>query len=138
MLFLFPGEGAHSSTTDLSVLKCSPSWGAVEDAVKAVVAEGSLDAFLTSNLGCHKAPMSPVVTTVINILNADSWRLWGVVPTVALGHSVGEVASAYVAGLLSIRAAIETAFKLGQVRHASSLFLDLPFLSPPRPLSRIG
>ena len=68
-----------------------------------------------ADLGVHTAPFSPVVTTVINILNADSWRLWGAVPDVVLGHSIGEVAAAYTAAVLSLPEAIETAFKIGQV-----------------------
>eukprot|EP01049_Picozoa_sp_SAG25_P008346 SAG25_NODE_742_length_5598_cov_36.107110_2_plen_132_part_00 len=122
VLFLFPGEGAHSSDTDIAFLKCSPSWNAVEDAVKTVVPEmGSLQSYLATHLGDHTAPASPLVTTVVNILNADSWRLWGMEPDVVLGHSIGEVASIYVAGLLSIREAIDTAFKLGQVSPARPL-----------------
>ena len=46
-LFLFPGEGAHSADTDIALLKCSPSWGAVEEAVKCVVPNvKGLDGFL--------------------------------------------------------------------------------------------
>lgn len=116
VVFLFPGEGAHSSDTEIAFLKCSPSWSAVEDAVKTVVPEvDSLQAWLAANLGNHAAPGSPLVTTCVNILNADSWRLWGMEPDVVLGHSIGEVAAIYVAGLLSILEAIETAYKLGQV-----------------------
>ena len=139
VLFLCSGEGAHSSDTDIAFLKCSPSWAAVEEALGAVVPEAaSLESYLATNLGVHVAPVSPVVTTVVNILNADSWRLcWGAEPDVVLGHSIGEVAASYVTGLLTIREAIETAFKLGQVRSLASLGRNSPSSAPPPPPSSL-
>ena len=89
-IFCFAGEGAHSAPYDLAVLSLSPSWPAVDSAILAQHGMGTAE-FLSSNLGKHGAPYSPVVTTVINLLQADLWRLWGHQPAYALGHSVGEV-----------------------------------------------
>eukprot|EP00613_Pedinella_sp_CCMP2098_P074214 CAMPEP_0171913182 /NCGR_PEP_ID=MMETSP0993-20121228/11575_1 /TAXON_ID=483369 /ORGANISM="non described non described, Strain CCMP2098" /LENGTH=2101 /DNA_ID=CAMNT_0012547131 /DNA_START=37 /DNA_END=6342 /DNA_ORIENTATION=+ len=115
VVFLLSGEGAHSADTDVALLKCSPSWAAVETAVVSIFKNvESLETFLTSSLGVHTAPTSPVVTTVINILNADLWKSWGMVPDVVLGHSIGEVAAAYLAGIFTIAEAIKTAHQLGQ------------------------
>ena len=50
-----------------------------------------LEDFLSAESGNHQAPVSPVVTTLINILHADLWRHWGYAPTFALGHSIGAV-----------------------------------------------
>ena len=58
---------------------------------------------------------SPVVTTAINLLNAARWRQAGHSPTIVLGHSIGEVAAACTAGMLTIDDAILTAHLLGQV-----------------------
>jgi acyl transferase domain-containing protein len=57
-----------------------------------------------------------MITTIINLLNAAQWQAWGHEPSFALGHSVGEVAAASVAGLLTIEQALHTASKLGEVR----------------------
>ena len=46
------------------------------------------------------------MTTLFNVLNADRWRAAGHEPCVVLGHSVGEVAAAYVAGLLCVGEAL--------------------------------
>ena len=114
-VFVFAGEGAHSPKPDLTILKTSPSWKACDDALASILGTG-VEAFLSANAGDHKAPSSPLTTTLINILHADLWRSsWGFEPTYAVGHSIGEVAAAYVAGLLSVAEALDLANRLGKV-----------------------
>merc|ERR1712185_130246 len=112
-MFLFTGEGAHAAETDVASLKATPSWSAVAAAVREHLGH-ELEAFLAHHLGKHAAPGSPMVTTILNMLNADRWRAAGHTPTVVLGHSIGEVAAAYAAGLLSVGDAIRTAHALGE------------------------
>ena len=114
VIFLFAGEGAHSTNIDLSVLKTSPTWPQADAALQKLLGTGA-DAFLNANSGNHAAPASPLVTTLINVLHADLWRQWGLEPVYALGHSIGEVAATYVAGLLSVEEAIDMAHRLGKV-----------------------
>jgi acyl transferase domain-containing protein len=71
-----------------------------------------------AGLGNHAAPISPVITTVINLLNAAKWRAWGHEPSIAVGHSIGEVAAAVVSGLLTVKEALRLADTLGKVIHA--------------------
>ena len=61
----------HSSRQAL--LKSCGSWSVVEDALQQL-GLGQLEPFLLQNLGRHNAPTSPVVSVVLNILNADLWR----------------------------------------------------------------
>lgn len=75
-IFLFAGEGAHAANADLSVLKTSPSFAAVDAALMEQHGESAVD-FLGAHMGDHAPPHSPVVTTVLNILMADLWILWG-------------------------------------------------------------
>ncbi|CAE7362225.1 ppsC, partial [Symbiodinium sp. CCMP2456] len=89
-VFVFSGEGAHGADTDISMLKLSPSWPAVQQALRDV-GQDDPEAFLQENLGEHTAPNSPLVTVSLNILHADLWRHWGQEPSLVLGHSVGEI-----------------------------------------------
>lgn len=44
------------------------------------------------------------------------WRSWGIEPDVIIGHSVGEVAAAHVAGVLSLEDAIQVIFHRSRVQ----------------------
>ena len=115
-IFLLTGEGAHSTQTDIRALRLSSAWLVVDSAVKQQrLSSRGLEELLPSTLGSHVAPLSPVVTTVVNLLNTVRWRDAGFEPTMAIGHSIGEVAAVHVAGLLSVNDAIALAHGLGQV-----------------------
>ena len=113
VVFLCTGEGEHSQEVDTSHLAASPSWAAVEAAVAELCHLEKLTHFFAQVLGEHGHPLSPVATTAINILHADLWRSWGFAPDFALGHSVGEVAAAYIAGVMTLREALSAAHQLG-------------------------
>ena len=67
---------SHFGIPSQALLKSCGSWSAVEDALQqlGLVRCGQLEPFLQQNLGRHNAPTSPVVSVVLNILNADLWR----------------------------------------------------------------
>jgi acyl transferase domain-containing protein len=65
--------------------------------------------------GAHTAPLSPVLTVAAGVCMGELWRKWGFEPSVAVGHSVGELAAAHAAGHLSVRGALKLARALGEV-----------------------
>ena len=46
---------------------------------------------------------------------ADQWRAWGIEPAVVLGHSVGEYAAAYAAGMIALEDAVRLAARRGRL-----------------------
>ncbi|CAE7231115.1 PKS40 [Symbiodinium sp. CCMP2592] len=99
------------------MLKFSPSWPAVQEAL-CDVGQVDLEVFLRENLGDHSAPNSPLVSVALNILHADLWQHWGQEPSLVVGHSVGEVAAAYAAGILTVGQAISIAHSLGSAMQS--------------------
>lgn len=97
-VFVFCGEGAHDSSTDVSLLQSSPAWEEVTQAMREVT-NRDLAEFLHAERGSARAPDSILFTTVVNILHAALWRSWGVEPNVAVGHSSGDVAAAHACGM---------------------------------------
>ena len=122
--FLFTGQGAQwpqmgkellenyvlfSNTIDyldsiLQKLPEPPSW-AMRDAL--------LEPAATSKVG--EAAFSQPLCTAVQIGIVKLLRAWGVEPTVVAGHSSGEIAAAYAAGLLSEAHAMIIAFYRGHV-----------------------
>ncbi|MDQ3815279.1 MAG: acyltransferase domain-containing protein, partial [Armatimonadota bacterium] len=48
------------------------------------------------------------------------WRSWGIEPAATLGHSVGEVAAAYAAGILSLEDAAKVVIQRSHVQEAAA------------------
>lgn len=56
----------------------------------------------------------------LQVALAALWRSWGIVPTAVVGHSVGEVAAAYIAGALSLNNAAKVIFHRGRSMDLAS------------------
>jgi 1-acyl-sn-glycerol-3-phosphate acyltransferase len=50
----------------------------------------------------EKADVAQVTNVAIQIALADLWASWGITPDAVVGHSVGEIAAAHVAGALTL------------------------------------
>jgi len=51
----------------------------------------------------------------LQIALAALWQAWGVAPEAVVGHSVGEIAAAYIAGVLTLDEAMRVAFHRGRL-----------------------
>lgn len=61
----------------------------------------------------NSTDISQPVSTAIQIAYVDTLSAWGIVPSAIIGHSSGEVVSAYAAGSLTSREAILTSYYRG-------------------------
>ncbi|KAI1128026.1 putative polyketide synthase [Nemania abortiva] len=62
----------------------------------------------------HDAEISQPACTALQLALVTLLRSWGIVPTMVVGHSSGEIAAAFAAGLVSFRTALAIAYFRGQ------------------------
>ena len=108
VVFVFPGQGSQWLGMGRKLLAEEPVFRAVIEACdRTIQAEAgfSLLAELAADEASSQLGRIDVVQPVlfaIEVALAALWRSWGVEPDVVVGHSMGEVAAAYVAGALSL------------------------------------
>ncbi|KAF2145308.1 uncharacterized protein K452DRAFT_243204 [Aplosporella prunicola CBS 121167] len=120
--FVFTGQGAQWATMGSQLLKESPiflstvsecdqvlqalpdapNWRAIEELAKAKD---------TSRVSISS--LSQPLCTILQIGLVELWKSWGIKPCAVVGHSSGEVAAAYAAGILSLADAVIVAFYRG-------------------------
>ncbi|KAF2096276.1 hypothetical protein NA57DRAFT_43427 [Rhizodiscina lignyota] len=120
--FVFTGQGAQTFDMGRQLLSCSllfklrlekcdsvlsslldgPTWSIVQELNKDK-AESRLS----------KTEFSQPVCTALQLALVDMLRAWGIKPKAVCGHSSGEIAAAYAAGILSFEKAIVIAYYRG-------------------------
>ncbi len=112
-IFLYSGEGTQGQKTPLGLLKQSRLWPRIES-VLSTSANLDLEQLWAQEAGRHRCPYSPLLTVTSQICLADLWERWGYRAEVHLGHSTGELAAAYQAGLYSLQEVLELALRIGK------------------------
>src|ERR1035438_6124685 len=54
---------------------------------------------------------------VLQVALTALWKSWGIEPDAVVGHSIGEVAAAYVAGALSLEDALSVGFHRSRLQQ---------------------
>ncbi|MFD8491824.1 beta-ketoacyl synthase N-terminal-like domain-containing protein [Amycolatopsis sp. NPDC059657] len=109
-VFVFSGQGSQWTGMATALLDHDPDFTAMIDELEPVImAESgfSLRAALASDAFEDVAVVQPALFAV-QVALAASWQAHGVVPVAVIGHSMGEVAAAVVAGALSARDGAKT------------------------------
>ncbi|KAK4240609.1 reducing polyketide synthase DEP5 [Achaetomium macrosporum] len=122
--FVFTGQGAQWARMGAELLEYSPRFlGAIRelDAWLEELHDGpdwSIEDVLlepAERSRVNEAAFSQPVCTAVQVALVQLLESWGIKPVVTVGHSSGEMAAAYAAGLISAREAITLAYYRGVV-----------------------
>lgn len=121
LAFVFTGQGAQWFAMGKG-LEIFPAYKASMEASDKMLQDLGCPWSLIEELGCpenecnlRRTDYSQPSCTAVQIALVDLLRHWGIRPVAVVGHSSGEVAAAYAAGLISHEASMKVAWLRGQV-----------------------
>ncbi|AGP41608.1 SDR family NAD(P)-dependent oxidoreductase [Sorangium cellulosum] len=128
--FLFPGQGAHRPNMGRDLYETEPAFRAEVDACASRL-ERHLGLDIRALLfpapaeledaarRLDRTSMTQPALFVVEYALARLWMAWGLTPDAMLGHSVGEVVAACVAGCLSLDDALALVAARGRLMEAT-------------------
>ncbi|MEU0532540.1 type I polyketide synthase [Amycolatopsis tolypomycina] len=99
--FLFTGQGAQRAGMGLGLAAAYPAFAEVFDVVAAEL-DKHLDVPLKTVLGSDETGYTQPALFAVEVAVFRLLESWGITPDHLLGHSIGELAAAHVAGVLSL------------------------------------
>jgi amino acid adenylation domain-containing protein len=111
--FAFPGQGSQHAAMGRELYASLPVFRRCVDECAAILGASPFDA---ADLN-ETAAAQPAIFTIEYAL-AKEWIAWGVEPAAMLGHSVGEFVAAALAGVFSLKDALELVAARGRLMQA--------------------
>ncbi|KAI1172560.1 hypothetical protein F4777DRAFT_561071 [Nemania sp. FL0916] len=120
-VLVFTGQGAQWARMGYQLLAVSPVFRkSIEDSDDFIQRQLGADWSLMEELShsesstrLNDSRFGQPASTAIQLALVDLLRSWGIVPAAVLGHSSGEIAAAYAAGVLTSRAAMLVSYHRG-------------------------
>ncbi|WP_168200691.1 type I polyketide synthase [Allokutzneria sp. NRRL B-24872] len=110
VVFVFPGQGSQWDGMGKDLLAREPVFRAgIEECSRLIAAEAGWSLLELVDRGeLTKAPMGQVQPALfaMQVALARTWQAFGLEPDTVIGHSMGEVAAAHIAGALSLEDAV--------------------------------
>ena len=124
--FVFCGQGPQRARMGCALAEQEPVFRAVLDTCDELyrrLAGWSLWAELSapgSSSRLQETEIAQPALFALQVALAGLWRSWGIVPAAVIGHSVGEVAAAYVSGAFSLEEAARVVVLRGQIMQRAT------------------
>ncbi|MDF1754990.1 MAG: amino acid adenylation domain-containing protein [Verrucomicrobiales bacterium] len=125
LVFVFTGQGAQWWRMGQDLIKREPVFrGVLEEIDKHLV---PLAGWSLIDEMCKDEESSQINRTNIaqpaifglQVALAELWKSWGIVPSKVVGHSVGEVAAAYVAGAYTMEDAVTVIYHRSRLQDST-------------------
>lgn len=126
-VFVFSGQGARFWPLDGELMAQFPVFRAtLERCADLLAVQGagwSLVEQLTAADGdsrLHEAEVCQAAIVACQVALAALWRSWGIEPAAVIGHSLGEIAAAHVAGAISLEQAMALVLARGRITRQAA------------------
>lgn len=126
LAFVFSGQGPQWWGMGRELLEQEPQFRETIEQCDEILRRYSAWSLL-QELGASEATsrlnetrIAQPALTAIQIAVARLWQAWGITPNAVIGHSVGEIAAAHVAGILSLQDAMYVAYHRGHLMERAA------------------
>ncbi|WP_308216400.1 SDR family NAD(P)-dependent oxidoreductase, partial [Prauserella aidingensis] len=111
--FVFTGQGAQHAGMGRELAAAYPVFARTWEAVLALFPEHVRDELTGGGERIGETEFAQPALLAFEVALAGLLESWGVTPDVVIGHSVGEIAAAHVAGILTLEDAAELVVRRG-------------------------
>jgi amino acid adenylation domain-containing protein len=125
LVFVFTGQGAQWWKMGQELLEREPVFRKTLEEIDAIIkalGDWSLIEEMTRDEAGSRMEKTNIAQPAIfglQVALAELWKSWGVEPAKVVGHSVGEVAAAYVAGAYSLEDAVKVIFHRSRLQDTT-------------------
>jgi len=126
IVFVCSGQGSQWAGMGTALMRSAPVFrAAIEECAASIERYAAwsltreLEADERASRLAHTEIAQPAIVA-IEIAVARLWRSWGVVPSAVIGHSVGEIAAAQIAGAIDIDEAMRIAVLRGRLMERAT------------------
>jgi acyl transferase domain-containing protein/acyl carrier protein len=143
-VFVFSGQGPQWFAMGRGLMKTEPAFREVMEACDGWVRKYGGFSLLEElqadeqSSRVHESHVVQPALFAIQIALAALWRSYGVEPGAVLGHSGGEIAAAYVAGILELEEAVRLSVRRGRIMASAIGRTAAVALSPEEALREIN
>jgi phthiocerol/phenolphthiocerol synthesis type-I polyketide synthase C len=126
LAFVFSGQGTQSSGMGRDLFEHEPAFRSTMETCDRLMrqhAEWSLLEELFADESRSRLAETAIAQPVLvafQVALVALWRQWGIVPDAVIGHSIGEVSAAHVAGALSLQDALRISFHRGRLMQRAT------------------